>query len=151
MKKIIKLENGQKKVVTINDLPSRTQQNFKDQCNINNIMKKYHVTGMVNHLNNKKGTYADLTQVKDFQGCLQTVIDAQASFMTIPSEIRKKFGNDPQALIEFLKDPKNKDEAIQLGLMNKPIIQEDTQKEILKELKKQSKNDDSNDDKNKKK
>jgi phage internal scaffolding protein len=120
MKKLIRLENGNVKVQTINDLPSKTQQQFAEQTNINNIMKKYHATGMITHLNQKQGQYVDLSTIKDYQSSLQTVIDANASFMTLSSEIRKKFNNNPQELLSFLADPKNKDEAISLKIINPP-------------------------------
>lgn len=99
---------------------SPVQQQFEEQSNINNIMKKYHATGMITHLNRKQGQYADMTQVKDYATSLQTVIDAQNAFMTLDSSIRKRFQNNPQELINFLKNPKNKDEAIALGIVNKP-------------------------------
>lgn len=79
-------------------------------------MKKYHSSGMITHINRRKGQYLDVSQLKDYQSSLQTVIDAQESFMTLPSEVRKKFANNPQQLISFLADPKNTDEAISLGL-----------------------------------
>lgn len=118
MKKLIKLANGNIKVQSLNDLPSKTQQQFAEQTNINHIMKKYHATGMITHLNSKKGQYVDLSEIKDYQSSLQTVMDAQAAFMTLPSETRKRFNNNPQELLNFLADPKNSDEAISLKLKN---------------------------------
>lgn len=120
MKIITKDKNGLViKVQTDNQEPSKTQQQFKDSSNINNIMKKYHATGMITHLNQKQGSYADLSKVKDYQSSLQTVIDAQQAFMTLSSDVRKKFSNDPQELIGFLADPKNRDEAESLNLITK--------------------------------
>lgn len=108
------------KVQTKNEEPSLTQQHFESESNINNIMKKYHATGMITHLNRNKGVYADISTLGDYQNSLQTVIDAQNAFMTLPSSVRKKFSNNPQELINFLADSKNKDEAISLGLI-KPV------------------------------
>lgn len=131
-KTILVRPDGSRRVASVNEEPSLTQQSFAEETNINSIMKKYHATGMVTHLNRRKGAYVDLSTVKDYRSSLQAVIDAQASFMTVPSEIRKRFSNDPQELINFLNDPNNRDEAIKLGLLNSPA----------------KKNDDSNDDKN---
>lgn len=116
MKNVIKLANGKLKVQTINNEPSKTQQQFKEQSDINAIMRKYHKGEMISHLNQKQGQYIDLSTMPDYQSALQTVIDAQASFMTLPSEVRKKFQNDPHLVVQFLSDPKNAEEAFKLGL-----------------------------------
>lgn len=125
MKKIIRHENGQVKVVTINESPSRTSQQFKEQCDVNHIMKKYRLTGELTHLKNQKGQYIDLTTLPDYQTALQTVIDANSAFESLPSHVRKAFQNDPKQLLQFVADPKNKEEAIKLGLIQevqtKPI------------------------------
>jgi len=98
------------------------QQQFKDKCNINSIMRKYHKTGMIDHLRRTPGQYANLLDVKDYDSALQTVISARDSFMTLPSEVRARFGNEPQGVIDFLKDPKNYDEGVKLGLLTpRPI------------------------------
>lgn len=100
--------------------PSLTQKQFEGECDINRIMKKYHATGMINHLARNPGRYADLSEIKDYAGALQTVIKAEESFMTLPSEIRFRFQNNPQNLLNFLADEKNRDEAIRLGIINPP-------------------------------
>lgn len=113
------------KVRTYNYEPSKTQQHFKDEHDINNIMKKYLKQGIsYNQLPNPSGVYGDFSNVKDYQNSLQTIIDADQAFLTIPSNIRKRFDNDPQKLFEFLNDKKNLDEAISLGLIEKPVITE---------------------------
>lgn len=114
--------------------PSRVQQQFLEASDINNIMRKYHQTGMVTHLNHNPGRYADLTKIKNYQDSLQTVINAEAAFMTLSSDVRKRFSNSPQEVINFLQNPNNLDEAVKLGLVKPPEP-------------KPSKNDDLNDDK----
>ena len=125
MKIITKRPNGTTRVITQNNEPSLTQQQFHDASDINQIMKKYHATGMITHLNQKKGAYLDLSSAKDYQQSLDLVIEAQRSFMTLPSETRARFQNDPQQLISFLSDDKNREEAIKLKLIN-PKIQTPT-------------------------
>lgn len=122
MKKLVGIERRRHlaKEGTINILPSRTQKQFADETDINKIMKKYHNTGMITHLAKNPGRYMDLTDMKDYAQSLQTVIDSEAAFMTLPSETRFKFHNDPQSLINFLSDPQNRDEAIKLKLINPP-------------------------------
>jgi len=118
MKKVIKNEKGEVvKVVTEFTKPSKTQQQFKDQCDVNKIIKKYNKTGELTHLRQSKGVFADLTYVGDYRQALDKVIQANKSFMELNSQTRNRFQNDPQKLIEFLADPKNESEAIELGLI----------------------------------
>lgn len=116
-KVIEKRANGKVRVATINEEPSRTQQQFRDQVNVNSIMAKYKKTGLIDHVRDNPGTYSDMTQIGSYQDALQKVINAQQTFETLPSNLRQKFGHDPQQLITFLSDDKNYDEAVQLGLV----------------------------------
>jgi len=119
-KQISKRPNGTKRVQTLNALPSRTQMQYKDQVNVNNIMKKFKKTGSITHLRNaKEGVYADLTQITDYAESLMQIKKADEAFLSIPSEIRNKFQNNPANLISYLKDPKNTEEAIKHGLLVK--------------------------------
>lgn len=99
---------------------SRTKQSFKKQCDINVIMKKYEKTGLITHTK-QHGHYGDFTNVTDYHAALNAVHEANEGFMTLPASLRKRFGNDPAKLIEFLNDSKNLDEAIELGLVEKPV------------------------------
>lgn len=141
MKVIERRSNGTKRVVTINNEPSRTQQQFKDDVNINKIMAKYKKTGMIKHINPNSGVYADMTNIGSYQEAMETVINAQNAFQDLPSNIRAKFQNNPQELINFLKDPRNDDEAINLGLRVKPKPIESVEKSSQKETKKEKINE----------
>lgn len=122
MKKIITdSKTGKTKVITVNEEPTKTQQSYRDMVNINKIMKKYKETGMITHLNSKTGIYADLTSLPSYEESLQAVITAQNAFMDLPADLRSRFQNDPQQLISFLADVNNKEEAIKLGLIKKPV------------------------------
>lgn len=118
MKEITKLPNGNIRVRTINNEPSLTQQHFKEQCDVNNIIRKYQQTGNLTHLARQQGVYSDLSKQKDYFEAMNTVIKAQTAFDSLPSYIRKRFGNDPSQLLQFIEDPKNQDEGIKLGLFN---------------------------------
>lgn len=125
MKKIIRLENGRTKVITVNEKPSKTQKHMQDQCDVNLIMKKYPKVQqdrfLRSPLSNAGGAYLDLINVGDYQESLNLVLHAQEAFQTLPAEIRKRFGNNPQELIQFLENPNNRDQAIELGLVIPPI------------------------------
>ena len=96
---------------------SLTKQAFKSECDINNIMRKWRNTGVITHIRNSAGQYGDFSSVSDYQSALNAVMDAQDSFMALPSQLRSRFENDPAKLLSFLQDPANKAEAIALGLV----------------------------------
>lgn len=105
------------RVQTINDEPTMTQQQFKDEADINSIMRKYGADPVAfNALTRQGGVYADFSHLKDYHGMLQDVADAQDAFASLPAQIRSRFANDPGSLISFLQDEKNHTEGVSLGL-----------------------------------
>jgi len=83
-------------------------------------MAKYKATGLIDHVNTFRGSYGDFTSVQDYQLSLNQVMAAQESFEALPSHIRARFQNNPGALLAFLEDPTNQEEAVKLGLVNAP-------------------------------
>ena len=134
-KKFTKRENGTLRVQTINSKTTRTQQQHKDECDVNQIIAKYKKTGLITHLNKNPGAYSDLTDIPSYTEALQTIITASDAFNALPSDFRYELHNDPQELINFLKNPANDERAIKLGLKVKPPKQDTTQQEILQTLK----------------
>lgn len=118
MKEISERKNRykSKRVVTVNNEPSKTQQQFRDEVNINSIMRKYHSTGQITHLAKSQGQYRDLSNAQDYFDSLNIIQQAEQSFATLPSHVRKKFGNDPAALLEFIHNPDNFEEGVKLGI-----------------------------------
>lgn len=98
--------------------PSMTKQQEMDACDIHNVLKQFSQQGFEALVREKAATgqYADLPDELDYQASLNTVLAAQASFATLPSQVRERFRNDPARFLEFLADPANQDEAIRLGL-----------------------------------
>ena len=107
-----------KRVQTFNDEPSMTQQQFKSQCDINQIIKKFEKTGLVTHLNHSQGQYGDFSKISNFQENLNMVMQAQMAFDALPAAVRKRFANDPSQLLDFIQDDSNYDEALKLGLVS---------------------------------
>ena len=95
------------------------QQHFKDECDINNILRQFNVTGLLPE-NTLSPRYGDFTGISDYHTALNRVIAAEDEFMRLPADLRARFENDPAQLIEFLNNSENKNEAIELGLVNKP-------------------------------
>jgi len=105
-------------------LPSMTKQEFKRECDINNIVKHFSTHGMVNHINAKaaQGAYQDLPDSMDFQESLHTIKAAETAFMTLPAKVRDRFGQDPAQFLAFMADPENIDEIRKLGLAQAPEV-----------------------------
>lgn len=114
--KVILRKNGTLDIGSVNEEPSMTQQQYKESCDINNIIKQYAQTGEL-PLSNKVGQFLDVSNVQDYQSALTTVYEAQKAFDQLPSNIRSRFENDPNQLIAFLEDDKNHNEAQKLGLL----------------------------------
>jgi len=100
--------------------PSMTKQEFIAECDINNIIKAYSVTGMLTHVNAraKMGVYEDLPDETDFQMSLEIIRQGETAFMTLPAKIRDRFHNEPAEFLAFLANPENLEEARTLGLAN---------------------------------
>ena len=93
----------------------KTVQYFKDDCDVNNIMKKYEATGVL-WTTKDKPRYGDFTDVPDYQDALHKVREAENSFDALPSQVRKYFNNDPSEFVEFCSKQENLDEMRRLGL-----------------------------------
>lgn len=100
----------------------RTKQSFKAQVNINNIVAKYQRTGMLEHVRQNPGVFADVSSIGDYHGMVSKIRTAKESFERLTSDLRSRFNDDPAELIAFVSDASNRDEAIRLGLVNKPSV-----------------------------
>ncbi|AZL82952.1 internal scaffolding protein [Apis mellifera associated microvirus 25] len=116
---ITRRPNGTKRIQTINEEPSKTEQSFQKECDVNEIIRKYMKTGQITHMARNQGSYADVSEIPDLHSAMIQVSQAQQAFDSLPAELRKRFGNSPVAMVEFLQNPKNDEEAIELGLKTK--------------------------------
>jgi len=98
---------------------SRTKQSFKDECDINVIVKRFGVTGMLPQ-NVRAPMYGDFTMVGDFRSAMEVIRSTQASFDAMSAEVRARFNNDPQSFLEFCSRKENLDEMRRMGLA-KPL------------------------------
>lgn len=96
--------------------PSLAQQQFKDDVDINVLLERFKVTGVM-----PQGvvmpSYGDFSAVMDFRSAQEALRRARDSFMELPAKLRARFDNDPQLLMEFLSDESNRAEAERLGLV----------------------------------
>lgn len=102
--------------------PSITQQHFKEECDINNIIARYEQTGILTDplQPGRNFEFGDYSAVQDYQDSLNFVIEARQMFDSLPSNLRERFNYDPARLLQFLGDENNRDEAVRLGLIDPP-------------------------------
>jgi phage internal scaffolding protein len=104
---------------------SLTQQHFKDETDINNILRQFNITGLLPE-NALSPRYGDFTGINDYQSALNAVMAAESEFEALPAQIRARFNNNPEELINFLDNDANKDEAIRLGLVDQKLIENES-------------------------
>lgn len=101
------------------EAPSVTQQHFKEECDINFILRQFNVTGVLPS-NPLSPRYGDFSGIGDYHQALNAVRAAESEFEALPGALRARFGNDPANLIEFMNSEDNRAEAVTLGLINPP-------------------------------
>lgn len=119
MEKIEKRANGTRRVQTVIEGESMTQQQFQQSCDLKTIIRQRSALGIPLEIPNDPfdGAIQDFTGVNDYRQNLHRVMKANDAFMALPAQIRKKFDNDPAELIAFLEKDENYDEALSLGLL----------------------------------
>jgi len=95
-----------------------TQQSQKEQCDVNNVIRRYKKGETITQVSNFEHQFGDMTGV-EFKTAMDMIASAKSSFEQMPSKIRKRFENSPQKLLEFMENSDNRDEAIELGIINK--------------------------------
>lgn len=72
-----------------------TQQQFKDECDINRIVKNAQRGIPPKFLNRASPQYGDFSQVPSITEAYNIIKDAEEAFMTLPAQLRLELGNDP--------------------------------------------------------
>ena len=108
--------------VAFNRQKSRTQQHQAERADINFIVARVLKSDMPILVSGRAGEaqFGDFTRGQDLQSALDSIQRVSELFMELPSEVREEFDNDPVELLEFLEDPANQEEALELGLLEEP-------------------------------
>lgn len=104
---------------------TRTKQSHKDECDINKIVKSYERAGMSPFkipTIDMEGTPVEIGPL-DYHQAMQIMVESQERFNELASPIRKRFQHDPSQLLAFLQEPANREEAVKLGIINKPPVE----------------------------
>jgi len=112
------------------------KQSFKEECDINHLMKKYENEGRLPEMRKENPVYGDFTNVQSYHDAQNIVIKANQQFKALDANIRKRFANSPAKLLEFVADVNNKAEAIALGIIPEEKPAEPENKTVLEPEKK---------------
>lgn len=109
------------KYKTIHTGKTLTRESFRDECNINTIMAKAQ-RGINVPINSKSPLFGDVSDIGTYHRMNLRLQEINDEFIqSVPAEIRLRHGNDAGRFADWLQKPENKDEAINLGLIEDPI------------------------------
>ena len=95
-----------------------TVQSQTADADINTIVKRMGLLGtMPDPLD--ISFYQDASNLPDLRAVLEYGRDAEAAFLALPPDVRKRFHHSPAELWEFVLDENNREEAIRIGLIDK--------------------------------
>lgn len=96
------------------DMPSKTQQNFRKECDINLIYSRYQQTGQLPEGRQSQPQYGE--QVDDFQAVAFAMARARSTFEELPTNIQQKYGS-VEGVMEAMQDPNGAPELHADGIL----------------------------------
>lgn len=109
-------QGGRREVLARIGGPSKTKTDMQKSCDVNNIMRKYERTGLVNHVARHQGQYGEFAEI-DFHEAANAVLAAEQMFMELPAKVRAEFSNNPGEFLRFVENPENGEKMRELGLL----------------------------------
>jgi len=103
--------------------PSRTKQNHKGECDINQIIKKFQKTGQLEHVKTNPQIYGNFTDPITYHDAMNLVSSANQQFEGLSSAVRERFDNNPAKFLEFATNGRNAEEMAQMGLMDPKSVE----------------------------
>nr|QJB19239.1 MAG: internal scaffolding protein [Microvirus sp.] len=116
------------------------KQQFKDDCDVNFIVRNHVRNGTLKQLvEADPRAFLDVSEVPDYQNALEIIRESGEQFALLPATVREKFSNDPAQFLEFAGNPANLREMVHMGLAteevleNAPIAPSTASKEVVLE------------------
>lgn len=101
---------------------SKTKQSFKDECDVNNIVKRHYSPGGEFDVVKFSEAIVELPDNLNYHEALNQVIAADQAFLELPSEIRSVHENDPGKFLAFMESEPYL--SRQVDLLGREIVQE---------------------------
>lgn len=110
----------------------KTQQHFKDSCDVNNIVAHYLSTGIDLHADRMAQKTFGYASSQDFSEAMRNVAEINSAFADQPATIRQEFSNDPASWLESLAtrnqaSPEKGDPESSQELREIPVLDPDTE------------------------
>ena len=102
------------------NLPSRTQQQFKQECEIDEILKRHNlgIYGMQS-ASVKEPLFIDCSDLPDYQSSQNNICRATEYFNGLPSGIRSQFNNNLAEFLACFDGKGNREKLEALGILGK--------------------------------
>lgn len=95
----------------------RVKPEFYKETQISSIIERATRTGIMSV---KPNPGFGVVSGADFLSMQNAVIDVQKYFDSLPSKVRDFFVNSPKNYLDWIVNPANKEQAIEMGLLEKP-------------------------------
>ena len=105
---------------------SMTQEHFREETEILNIIRRHDRNGVIDHINKGSAIYGDFSEITDYRDMIHKLREADSAFAQVPSDIRKRFENDPAKFFNFVTDPNNHAQLADMGLVMKKELEPKT-------------------------
>lgn len=124
--------NGTVGIRTSSTEPSKTNPNYKDEVDVNNIINRFLKTGQLTHVSHQQMAYIDQSATPpDLQSTIHFIKNQNELYQSLNKKSKNRFPTI-ELFLEFAENPANQEELQQLLGHKKTTIQT-TKKEADKE------------------
>lgn len=89
--------------------PSKVKPQFKDECDLNLIVKRFLKDGTLPNCGSGRPEIANSLSLPDnFQDLMDANVKVRQSFDLLPQEVRNQFNNDPESWLAALDEQERK-------------------------------------------
>ena len=103
--------------------PTRTKKAFQADVDLNQVIDRYHKTGILPQMKEQTPHYGDYSQPIDYQEAQNKIMLANNLFGELPAHTRRLFDDNPAQFMEFATNPENLEEMVELGLADPSSLQ----------------------------
>ncbi|UIB81450.1 internal scaffolding protein [Flyfo microvirus Tbat2_130] len=100
--------------------PTLAQQQFKEDSDINTLVKRFGITGEMPQLD-RIPMNDDFVPIMDYHSAANALLSAKQEFMKLPADVRTRFDNDPGKFLDFTSNEANREELGKMGLLKQPV------------------------------
>jgi len=125
--------NSIREQIDFSGTTSRTKTEFADECNINTIVNRSKMSGVLPQ-GNRQPMFGDFSEVSDYTEAQTSIAQAQEEFINLPSDVRAKFNNNVADLLDFIDNPANAEEAQKMGLIPTPEVEHIPAETVVSEV-----------------